>query len=199
MAKDKTVIGITGKPIPKPRTAKQQYELEKKRRMEKHLGKNVGGVQYSSDVTPYYNPRARTFREFVEIAEAVSDSDRALARSGLLSKRADDLQKEIDAVTSGKKTKTQTATRTARRIKRSELSSIVKEEDSIEEAKVDEKLPEHERATARDKRSEYADLPGSGARRSRRIAHRERDDRNKDLADLRKGKKKDSAYHSYLP
>lgn len=70
MAKDQTVVGITGKPIPKPRTAGQQYELEKKRRMEKHLGKNVGGTQYSSDVTPYYNPRARTFREFLEIAEA---------------------------------------------------------------------------------------------------------------------------------
>ena len=69
MAKDQTVVGITGKPIPKPRTAKQQYELEKKRREAKHLGKNVGGTQYSSDVTPYYNPRARTFREFVELCE----------------------------------------------------------------------------------------------------------------------------------
>jgi len=70
MAKDQTVVGITGKPIPKPRTAKQQYELEKKRRMEKHLGKNVGGTQYRSDVTPYYNPRERTFEEFMEICEA---------------------------------------------------------------------------------------------------------------------------------
>lgn len=70
MAKDQTVVGITGKPIPKPRTAKQQYELEKKRRMEKHLGKNVGGTQYRSDVTPYYNPRARTFEEFMSICEA---------------------------------------------------------------------------------------------------------------------------------
>jgi len=76
MAKDQTVIGITGKPIPKPRTARQQYELEKKRRMEKHLGKNVGGVQYSSDVNPYYNPRARTFREFVEIAETITEAKR---------------------------------------------------------------------------------------------------------------------------
>lgn len=70
MAKDRTEVGITGKLIPKPRTAKQQYELEKKRRMEKHLGKNVGGTQYRSDVTPYYNPRARTFKEFVELSEA---------------------------------------------------------------------------------------------------------------------------------
>lgn len=70
MAKDQTVIGITGKPVPKPRTAKQQYELEKKRRMEKHLGKNVGGTQYKSDVNPYYNPRQRTFEEFMAICEA---------------------------------------------------------------------------------------------------------------------------------
>ncbi len=70
MPKDQTEVGITGKPIPKPTTPKKQYELEKKRRMQKHLGKNVSGVQYKSDVNPYYNPRARTFREFIEIAEA---------------------------------------------------------------------------------------------------------------------------------
>ncbi len=72
MAKDETIIGLTGKPVPKPRSAKKQYELEKKRREARHLGKNVGGVQYKSDVNPYYNPRARTFREFVEITENVS-------------------------------------------------------------------------------------------------------------------------------
>jgi hypothetical protein len=33
----------------------------------------------------------------------------------------------------------------------------------------------------------------------RRGRHRERDERNKDLADLRKGKKKNSSYFSYLP
>jgi hypothetical protein len=59
MAKeDKTEIGITGKKIPKPGSAKKQYELEKNRRMKKHLGKNVGGTQYSSDVDPYFNPRS---------------------------------------------------------------------------------------------------------------------------------------------
>jgi len=56
--KDKTEVGITGQPIPKPTTAKKQYELEKKRRMRKHLGKNVGGEKYSSDVNPYFNPRS---------------------------------------------------------------------------------------------------------------------------------------------
>jgi hypothetical protein len=140
MAKDKTVIGITGKPIPAPRTNKQKYELEKKRRLQKHLGPNIGGVPYNPSPKYYVpstggtNPRARTFREFIEIAEAITDADRRLARTGLVSKRADDLQREIDAVTSGKKPKEQTTTRTARKIKRSELSSIVKEEDSINEA-----------------------------------------------------------------
>ena len=57
-ANEETEIGITGKKIPKPRTAKQQYELEKNRRKRKHLGKNVGGTQYSSDVNPYLNPRS---------------------------------------------------------------------------------------------------------------------------------------------
>jgi hypothetical protein len=56
--KDRTVVGLTGKPVPKPGSAKKQYELEKKRRMAKHLGKNVGGIQYQSDVNPYFNPRS---------------------------------------------------------------------------------------------------------------------------------------------
>jgi hypothetical protein len=56
--KDKTEVGITGQPVPKPTTAKKQHELEKKRRMRKHLGKNVGGEKYSSDVNPYFNPRS---------------------------------------------------------------------------------------------------------------------------------------------
>jgi hypothetical protein len=56
--KDKTEVGITGKLIPKPNTPKQQHELEKNRRLEKHLGRNVGGRQYSSDVNPYTNPRS---------------------------------------------------------------------------------------------------------------------------------------------
>jgi hypothetical protein len=57
MAKDETEIGITGKPIPKKkRSPKKQYEFEKKRR--ENLGRNVGGRTYSSDVTPYFNPRS---------------------------------------------------------------------------------------------------------------------------------------------
>lgn len=64
LANEETEIGITGKKIPKPGSAKKQHELEKKRRLKKHLGKNVGGTQYSSDVNPYLNPRS--VREEVE-------------------------------------------------------------------------------------------------------------------------------------
>ena len=45
--------------------------------------------------------------------------------------------------------------------------------NDLDEAKVDEKLPEHERATARDKRSGH-NLAGSGTRRVRRAEHEER-------------------------
>ena len=48
-----------------------------------------------------------------------------------------------------------------------------KNSDEMCEAKVDERLPEHERATARDKRSGH-NLPGSGTRRVRRAEHEER-------------------------
>lgn len=73
--KDETEIGITGKPIPKKRMSpKKRYEFEKNRR--KHLGQNVGGVTYKSDVSPNYNPRTirnsyepMTFKEFMMIAE----------------------------------------------------------------------------------------------------------------------------------
>jgi hypothetical protein len=86
LANEETEIGITGKKIPKPRTAKQQHELEKKRRLKKHLGKNVGGTQYNSDVNPYLNPRS--VREEVEsdlfdtilehlVAEGYADTNEA--------------------------------------------------------------------------------------------------------------------------
>ena len=70
------------------------------------------------------------------------------------------------------------------REKANEYNSIVE----LDEARVDEKLPEHERASARDKRSEFAGLPGSGTRRARRAAHRERDEMNKDAKDIRRGR-----------
>ena len=37
----------------------------------KNLGQNVGGHTYSSDVSPYYNSRERTFREFLEIIQGL--------------------------------------------------------------------------------------------------------------------------------
>ncbi len=68
MAKDETEIGITGLPIPKKRmSAVKRYQFEKKRR--ENLGTNVGGHTYSKDVTPGYNPRQRTFEEFMAIVE----------------------------------------------------------------------------------------------------------------------------------
>lgn len=66
--KDETEIGITGLPIPKKkRSPKKQYDFEKKRR--ENLGQNVGGHTYKSDVSPNYNPRQRTFEEFMQIVE----------------------------------------------------------------------------------------------------------------------------------
>jgi hypothetical protein len=69
-----------------------------------------------------------------------------------------------------------------------DISKIYLEQVAVSEAKVDKLKPEHERATARDKRSEFSDLPGSGARRARRIAHRERDEMRKDAKDIRRGR-----------
>ena len=115
LANEETEIGITGKKIPKPGSAKKQYELEKKRRMKKHLGKNVGGTQYSSDVNPYLNPRS--VREEVEpdlfdailehlVAEGYADTNEsALAimanmseewRQSIVEAAADQSDKQID-------------------------------------------------------------------------------------------------------
>lgn len=137
MAKDQTEVGITGQPVPRPRTAKQQHELEKKRRKPEHLGTNVGGKQYTSGKKYYvpsttgYNPRTRTFREFVEIAEIhklahkfpLSDDERETAKR--IGRMAD----------SGSKPQTQSTQpkKTARRITKIDLSSIVKEEEQINE------------------------------------------------------------------
>jgi hypothetical protein len=44
---------------------RNRYEFEKERRQ--NLGRNIGGQPYSSDVNPNYNPRERTFKEFLEI------------------------------------------------------------------------------------------------------------------------------------
>ena len=70
IGKDETEIGITGKPIPKRKMSpKKRYKFEKERR--ENLGTNVGGQTYSSDVSPNYNPRERTYREFLEIIQGL--------------------------------------------------------------------------------------------------------------------------------
>jgi hypothetical protein len=118
MSKDETMIGITGLTIPKKKMSPaKQHEFEKKRRA--NLGTNVGGQRYSKDVTPGYNPRARTFEEFMSIAESVSASDVKLAQSGRISRNADALQREIDAVKGGKKPAT--PNRSARRVTRQDF------------------------------------------------------------------------------
>jgi len=71
------------------------------------------------------------------------------------------------------------------------ISKVYLEKIAVSEAKVDKLKPEHERATARDKRydnpSGALEL-GGGVRRARRAAHRERDELNKDAKDIRRGK-----------
>jgi hypothetical protein len=225
MAKDKTVVGITGKPIPKPRTAKQQYELEKKRRMEKHLGKNVGGTQYRSDVNPYYNPRARTFEEFMGICEAKvpvtrqagdfrysgrTGEEKAERRAKVLSNSPDaKKRRQANTIRSKIKTVADRDTAQASSAARQELYKsqqrranelarqlMNKEETEIDEAKVDAGLSV---AQKREVRTARSGLTGTHADYERRGAHRTADERKKDLADIRKGKKKDSSHFSYLP
>lgn len=66
-AKNPTVKGFTGGNVPKPTTPKQTHRFEKRRTA--NMGRNVGGVPVRSDVTTYYNPIPRTYREFVELCE----------------------------------------------------------------------------------------------------------------------------------
>ena len=54
-----------------------------------------------------------------------------------------------------------------------DITRVYLDQVAVDEAKVDEKLPEYKRATARDKRSGI-NLPGSGTRRTRRAEHEAR-------------------------
>ena len=67
---------------------------------------------------------------------------------------------------------------------------------NIIEAKYEEGKSKEEKQKIRTQRSGFT---GPYANNERRGAHQETDERNKDLADLRKGKKKNSSYFSYLP
>lgn len=78
----------------------------------------------------------RTFNEFMEICEAVSQSDVRLAKSGVLSRHADALQREIDDVTSGRKKET---TKPKRKI--TKISFIDRSNAKLrEESEIDEKF-----------------------------------------------------------
>jgi hypothetical protein len=54
-----------------------------------------------------------------------------------------------------------------------DITRVYLDQVAVDEAKVDEKLPEYKRASARDKRSGI-NLPGSGTRRTRRAEHEAR-------------------------
>jgi len=71
-----------------------------------------------------------------------------------------------------------------------------KEEHEIDEAKSDAGLSVAQKRQVRTARS---GLTGAHADYERRGAHRTADERSKDLADIRKGKKKNSSHFSYLP
>jgi hypothetical protein len=65
------------------------------------------------------------------------------------------------------------------------------EGELVDEAKVDKLLPDYKRSAARNARYDNPDgalALGGGIQRSRRAAHRERDEMNKDKKDVRRGK-----------
>ena len=75
-----------------------------------------------------------------------------------------------------------------------EADALYKEfqkEETVDEAKVDKLLPDYKRSAARNARYDNPDgalALGGGIQRSRRAAHRERDEMNKDKKDVRRGK-----------
>lgn len=75
-----------------------------------------------------------------------------------------------------------------------EADALYKEfqkEEAVDEAKVDKLLPDYKRSAARNARYDNPDgalALGGGIQRSRRAAHRERDEMNKDKKDVRRGK-----------
>ena len=114
-----------------------QYEKEKAARAttgSRYGYDSMGGNTSST----YTNTRARTFREFIEIAESVSASDFKLAQSGRISRNADALQREIDAVKGGKKPAT--PNRSARRVTRQDFVDRSNVKVRREETELDEKF-----------------------------------------------------------
>ena len=114
-----------------------QYEKEKAARAT--TGKRYGYDTMGGNVrSAYTNTNARTFREFIEIAESVSASDVKLAQSGRISRNADALQREIDAVKGGKKPAT--PNRSARRVTRQDFVDRSNVKVRTEENELDEKF-----------------------------------------------------------
>ena len=114
-----------------------QYEKEKAARAttgSRYGYDSMGGNTSST----YTNTNARTFREFIEIAESVSASDVKLAQSGRISRNADALQREIDAVKGGKKPAT--PNRSARRVTRQDFVDRSNVKVRREETELDEKF-----------------------------------------------------------
>ena len=132
----------------------------------------------------------RTFSEFMEICEAVSQSDVRLARSGTLSRHADALQREIDDVTSGRKKETPKTKRKVTRISFIDRSNAkLREESEIDEKfsmAADTSKPQSPKATKlprsrernvgrhddwKDKPTEWGERPAAGKKlRSRASA-----------------------------
>ena len=114
-----------------------QYEKEKAARAT--TGSRYGYDSMGGNVrSAYTNTNARTFREFIEIAESVSASDFKLAQSGRISRNADALQREIDAVKGGKKPAT--PNRSARRVTRQDFVDRSNVKVRREETELDEKF-----------------------------------------------------------
>jgi GNAT superfamily N-acetyltransferase len=114
-----------------------QYEKEKAARAT--TGSRYGYDSMGGNVrSAYTNTNARTFREFIEIAESVSASDVKLAQSGRISRNADALQREIDAVKGGKKPVT--PNRSARRVTRQDFVDRSNVRVRREEIELDEKF-----------------------------------------------------------
>lgn len=207
MAKDETMIGITGLPIPKKKMSPaKQHEFEKARR--KNIGTNVGGQTYKKDVSSGYNPRARTFEEFVGLCEKFSlaaDTSKPQSpkpttlprsREANIGKHDDWKDKPStewsDRPAAGKKLKSR-ASAVVGTQKRQDVETGVREE-YVDEAKVEAGKSKEEKRAIRTARTGNTDTTPaykgghSVADYERRGAHRERDELNKDAKSIRKGK-----------
>jgi len=174
MAKDEREEGITGLPIPKKKMSpKKRHEFEKKRRAAR---KERGDDRVGDTFSQHRMTGSRGHGSEHEVNPRISyRHNEEYLIDYLLGEGFASDGKSAQAIV-----------------------GAMSEEwmQSIIEAKEDEGKSKEEKRRIRTERSgrtgPYADY-------ERRGAHRERDERNKDLADLRKGKKKNSSYFSYLP